>query len=142
MASTIGCPWNPALRVRYIHLNPLRTKTVKSLDQQDRYRWSGHGVLMGNLKYEWQDRDSVLKWFGERQGAAKKAYRNYIQKGMDQGRRPEFVGGGLIPSSGGWSAVKAMRRSGERELSDERERIIKAAEAKLKHQQVKEIPRC
>jgi REP element-mobilizing transposase RayT len=32
--------------VRYIHLNPLRAKLVKSLDKLDRYRWSGHGVLM------------------------------------------------------------------------------------------------
>jgi hypothetical protein len=36
--------------VRYIHLNPLRAKLVKSLAQLDRYRWSGHGVLMGIIK--------------------------------------------------------------------------------------------
>jgi hypothetical protein len=53
-----------------------------------------------------------------------------------------LVGGGLIRSLGGWSAVKALRRSGDRELSDERilgsgefvERIIKEAEAKIKYQ--------
>ncbi len=33
--------------VRYIHLNPLRAKLVKSLDKLDRYRWSGHSVVMG-----------------------------------------------------------------------------------------------
>ena len=36
--------------VRYIHLNPLRAKLVKSLAQLDRYRWSGHGVIMGKIQ--------------------------------------------------------------------------------------------
>ena len=135
--------------VRYIHLNPLRAKLVKSLDKLDRYRWSGHGVLMGKVNNEWQDRDYVLKWFGQKEAAAKKAYRNYVKKGIDEGRRPELVGGGLIRSLGGWSAVKALRRSGDRELSDDRilgsgefvERIIKEAEAKIRYQfRVKEHP--
>ena len=128
--------------VRYIHLNPLRAKLVKSLAQLDRYRWSGHGVLMGIIKNDWQDCDYVLKYFGQKEGAAKKTYRNYVKKAIDEGRRPELVGGGLIRSLGGWSAVKAMRRSGDRELSDDRilgsgdfvERIIKEAEAKIKYQ--------
>ena len=130
------------LLVRYIHLNPLRGKLVKNLAQLDRYRWCGHGVLVGKIKNEWQDRDYVLKWFGKKDGEAKNAYRNYVKKGIDQGRRPELVGGGLIRSLGGWSAVKAMRRSGDRELCDDRilgsgefvERIIKEAEAKIKYQ--------
>jgi REP element-mobilizing transposase RayT len=128
--------------VRYIHLNPLRAKLVESISELDRYRWSGHGVLMGKIKNDWQDRNYVLKWFGQKQGGAKTAYRNYIKKGMDQGRRPELVGGGLIRSLGGWSAVKALRRSGQRELSDDRilgsgdfvEQIIKEAETKIKYQ--------
>jgi REP element-mobilizing transposase RayT len=128
--------------VRYIHLNPLRAKLVKSLSQLDRYRWSGHGVLMGNIENDWQDRDYVLKWFGKKEGEARTAYHNYVKKAMGQGRRPELVGGGLIRSQGGWAAVKAMRRSGERELSDERilgngefvEQIIKEAEAKIRYQ--------
>jgi putative transposase len=65
-----------------------------------------------------------------------------LSKGIDQGRRPELVGGGLVRSMGGWSAVKAMRRSGDRELSDARilgsgefvEQIIKEAESKIKYQ--------
>ncbi len=128
--------------VRYIHLNPVRANLVKSLTQLDRYRWCGHGVLMGKIKNEWQDRDFVLKWFGSQQGAATKAYRSYVNQGIAQGRRPELVGGGLIRSLGGWSAVKAMRRSGDRELCDDRilgsgefvARIIKEADAKTKRQ--------
>jgi REP element-mobilizing transposase RayT len=128
--------------VRYIHLNPLRAKLVKSLTQLDRYRWSGHSVIMGNIKNDWQDRDYVLKYFDRKEGAARKAYRNYVLKAINEGRRPELVGGGLIRSMGGWSAVKAMRRSGDRELSDDRilgrgefvERIIEEAEAQIKYQ--------
>ena len=115
---------------------------MKSSAQLDRYCWSGHGVLMGKIKNDWQDRDYVLKWFGKKEGEARTAYREYVKKGMGEGRRPELVGGGLIRSQGGWSAVKAMRRSGERELSDDRilgngefvERIIKEAEAKIRYQ--------
>ncbi|MFY9706585.1 MAG: hypothetical protein WBV95_16795 [Desulfobacterales bacterium] len=45
---------------------------------------------------------------------------NFVKKAIGEGRRPELVGGGLIRSLGGWSSVKARRRSGERELSDAR----------------------
>ena len=106
--------------VRYIHLNPLRAKLVESLGRLDRYRWCGHSVLLGRVKNEWQDQDYVLRWFGAKEGEAKKAYRQFVKKGIDQGRRSDLVGGGLIRSQGGWSAVKAMRRLGVREKSDER----------------------
>ena len=36
------------------------------------------------------------------------------------GRRPELVGGGLVRSLGGWSSVIALRRRGEKQVSDER----------------------
>ena len=62
--------------VRYIHLNPLRAKLVKSLSQLDRYRWSGHSVLIGKIERDWQDRDYVLKWFGKKESEAEAAYRN------------------------------------------------------------------
>ena len=76
--------------VRYIHLNPLRAKLVKSLTQLDRYRWCGHGVLMGKIQNEWQDRDYVLKWFGKIESEAKKNYRNYVKKGIEEGRYPLY----------------------------------------------------
>ena len=106
--------------VRYIHLNPLRAGLVPDLERLDRYPWSGHGVLMGKVKYSWQDADYVLSWFGKRAGQARRVYRRYVSEGIKQGRRPELVGGGLIRSLGGWSAVKSLRRSGEKILTDER----------------------
>jgi hypothetical protein len=76
--------------------------------------------LVGRIQNDWQDRDYVLKWFGKRETAAIKAYHEFIKRGVDQGHRSELVGGGLIRSAGGWTAVSALRRLGIREKSDER----------------------
>ena len=123
-------------------VNPLRAKLVKNMPELDRYRWCGHGVLMGRIKHEWQDRDYVLSWFGKKEGQAKKAYRRYVQEGISQGRRPDLVGGGLIRSLGGWSEVLSLRRDKERVFTDERilgsgdfvERILIEADERLKYQ--------
>ena len=106
--------------VRYIHLNPLRAKIVKSLKDSDEYPYSGHSALMGKIQREFQDTNYVLQLFGEKVPAARKAYRAYVDKGIAQGRRPELVGGGLIRSAGGWSLVKAMRHAKDHMKSDER----------------------
>ena len=105
--------------VRYIHLNPLRAKIVKTLTDAGKYPYSGHSALMGKIQREFQDTDYVLRRFGEKVSAARRAYRAYVQKGIAQGRRPELVGGGLIRSAGGWSVVKAMRRVQDHMKSDE-----------------------
>ncbi len=38
--------------VRYIHLNPVNAKLVKTLDELDRYQWTGHVGLMGSHSHE------------------------------------------------------------------------------------------
>jgi REP element-mobilizing transposase RayT len=106
--------------VRYIHLNPLRAHLVSDLSELDRYPWCGHGVLMGRINYPWQERDSVLSWFGSKGGEARKAYKRYMKEGITQGRRPELVGGGVVRSYGGWSAVLSLRRSEEKISGDQR----------------------
>ncbi|TLU83900.1 MAG: hypothetical protein FDX30_06445, partial [Chlorobium sp.] len=50
--------------VAYIHLNPLRAVLVENLQQLADYPWSGHAVLMNKVRYDWMDRDYVLKFFG------------------------------------------------------------------------------
>ena len=106
--------------VRYIHLNPLRAKLIKSPTDLVKYPYSGHSALMGKVPREFQDTDYVLRLFGKKVPAARKAYRAYVEKGIAQGRRPELVGGGLIRSAGGWAAVKAIRRAKDHMKSDER----------------------
>ena len=106
--------------VRYIHLNPLRAGMVKTLAKLERYRWCGHSVIMNRYPNDWQDRKYVLQWFGEKENHAKKSYKEFVDKGISLGKRPELTGGGLIRSMGGWSIVKAMRNRGINEQSDAR----------------------
>jgi putative transposase len=128
--------------VRYIHLNPLRVKVVADLRELERYPYCGHGVILGTVKNQWQDRDSVLSQFGNQEGDAKGAYRRFVAEGVELGRRPELVGGGLIRSVGGWSEVKSQRRRGKQELADQRilgsgdfvQRIIREAETQAQRQ--------
>jgi putative transposase len=128
--------------VRYIHLNPLRAGLVYNMTELDRYPWSGHSVLMGNKKQEWQDIDYVLRWFDKTKTYARNKYRQYIKEGIEEGKRDDLVGGGLIRTLGGWSQVLSQRQSQDKVLSDERilgqgkfvERIIGEADKKLKSQ--------
>ena len=86
---SIVCEEDPYFKElgRHIHLNPFRAKLVDSLGKLDRYRWCGHGVVIGRRSNGWQDRDYVLKWFGTTEGEARKAYRHFVEDGIDQGRR-------------------------------------------------------
>jgi REP element-mobilizing transposase RayT len=128
--------------VRYIHLNPLRAGLVKSLAELDSYPWCGHAVIIGKMKNGWQDRDYVLSWFGRKEGQAKKEYRRFVGSGVEQGSRPDLVGGGLVRSLGGWSQVGSLRRRGERVPCDDRvlgtgdfvEGVLKEADRNLRSQ--------
>jgi len=106
--------------VRYIHLNPVRAGLVKNLDELDRYPYSGHSFLMGTLTNTWQEIDGILIMLGKRRSSARQAYRSFVEKGIEQGRRPELSGGGLIRSAGGWEALKSLRREKADQRSDER----------------------
>ena len=119
---SILCEQEPYLLelVRYIHLNPLRGKQVRNLDELDRYPFAGHRALMGRCVNEWQAVDSVLGQFAEREGAARRAYRTFVADGIALGRRPELVGGGLIRSLGGWTTVNSLRDGSLRVKGDER----------------------
>jgi putative transposase len=106
--------------VRYIHLNMLRANIVRTLGDLDRYPFSGHSALLGKIKRDYQDTEYILRLFGKKVSTSRKAYREFVKKGIALGQRPELVGGGLIRSAGGWSAVKTMRRAREHMKSDER----------------------
>ena len=75
---------------------------------------------MGRIKYDWQDWKHVLSWFAKREEVARRAYRKSMAEGVVQGRRPELVGGGVIRSYGGWSAVLSLRKAQEEITGDER----------------------
>ena len=119
---SILCEDDPYLLelTRYIHLNPLRAGIVKDMNELKKYPWCGHSVIMGKIKHEWQDMDTILSYFGKRKKPAIKRYEKFIADGIEQGRRPDLVGGGLIRSLGGWSQVLSLRRAGSKVFSDER----------------------
>jgi REP element-mobilizing transposase RayT len=119
---SIICEDDPYLLelTRYIHLNPLRAKIVKNLEELKGYPWCGHSVIVGRVKRDWQDRDTVLAYFGKRRKRAIEKYENFVGEGIEAGRRPELVGGGLIRSLGGWSEVLSLRRVGSKVFSDGR----------------------
>jgi putative transposase len=83
----------------------------------------------------------VLRWFGDGEKSARPAYRSFVAKGIDIGRQPRLVGGGLIRSAGGWSEIKALRRIGAQEQGDDRilgggefvSRILSEAELSKKY---------
>ncbi|MBN2107856.1 MAG: transposase [Deltaproteobacteria bacterium] len=99
--------------VRYIHLNPFRAGMVKSLQKLRSYAYSGHSALLGEKNYDWQQAGYVLELFGKRVQRAREQYEQYVAEGVEQGRKPELVGGGLIRSMGGWEAVKKLRLKGQ-----------------------------
>jgi len=122
--------------IRYIHLNPIRAGLVKGLELLDVYSYCGHKALIGNESCPWMQVDEVLSIFGHNQASARNAYRSYVEGGLEQGRREELVGGGLVRSTGGWSAVRGDQThtmSDERILGDSAfvDRILSQADEAL-----------
>ena len=62
----------------------------------------------------------MLGLFGKTVGAARRSYATFVEEGVKQGRRDDLVGGGLLRSIGGWSALKASRSQGRSLMGDER----------------------
>jgi hypothetical protein len=95
--------------------------------------------LTGKIASEWQDVDTVLSLFGKRVTASRKRYHAFVEEGIEQGRRPDLIGGGLARSYGGWKELmpsKQMRahlKGDERILGDSDfvESVLEAAEEDL-----------
>jgi putative transposase len=106
--------------VRYLHLNPLRARVIPDLRALDRFPWTGHSALLGTVPRAWQDTATILAQFAPTTQRAIRAYRTFMAAGIPAGPRPEFQGGGLLRSQGGWAAVAVLRRGREAYQGDER----------------------
>ena len=135
--------------IRYIHLNPLRAGQVKSLEELDKYPWTGHSAILGRSrnplipertnnpdkpnrpnKRDKTDEpekalaektvEDVLLHFGDTLKVARRKYREFVEKGIGQGTRPDLQGGGLVRSTGGDASVLFSNDKENRELSDAR----------------------
>ena len=83
--------------VRYIHLNPLQAQLISEYKKLSRYPFCGHSVLMGKRIYDWQDAEYVLALFGTRRFQMPGVVTTHLwKKGIEDDRKPELVGGGLI----------------------------------------------
>ncbi len=100
---SILCEEDPYLMelVRYIHLNPLRARLVGDYEGLCRYPYGGHNVILGHTRREWQDTDYVLGLFAKRRSMALHRYLQFVEEGIEQGKRPDLIGGGLLRSQGG-----------------------------------------
>jgi len=138
---SVVCEEDPYLLelIRYIHLNPLRAGLVKDLKELDKYRWTGHSAIMGKRKNPLVPRlssknkqekpekylaektiEDVLLHFGSKVREARRRYRQFVKNGVEQGKRPELQGGGLVRSAGGDKRGLLGRKKGEREKGDQR----------------------
>jgi REP element-mobilizing transposase RayT len=104
--------------VRYIHLNPVRAGHVSDLCALDRHPFSGHSAIVGRIDRPWQAVDWVLSGFDP--VSPRRSYREFVAAGIRMGQREDLVGGGLVRSAGGWSAVKALQRRGAKGEHDHR----------------------
>jgi len=64
--------------------------------------------------------EEVLLQFGDKLREARRRYRQFVKQGVDQGKRPELQGGGLVRSAGGNKAGLLGRKKEKREKGDER----------------------
>jgi putative transposase len=119
---SILCEEDPYLLelVRYIHLNPQRSKLVKDYEELCRYPYGGHSVILGHGRRGWQDADYILSQFAQKKATARHTYLQFVQEGIEQGKRPDLIGGGLLRSQGGWTGVKALRAARTYQKGDER----------------------
>lgn len=87
---SILCEEDPYLLelVRYIHLNPVRAGLVTDVKALHSYPRSGHSVLMGRRKYDWQDADYVLGLFGKHGSQPERNMLSLSQRGLARANGP------------------------------------------------------
>lgn len=103
--------------VRYIHLNPVRSKLVK---RPEGYRYSGHKVHWEGKGTEVMEPGLVLKMLGGRQG-----YRRFVLDGLGGGHKGEYYEVEEQRFLGGEEFVEKVR--GEVEGEGERGRVRRAS---------------
>ena len=106
--------------VRYIHLNPVRGGLPVSLDDLDRYAWTGHAVLLGQRTFSAQDTAFVLAQFDTSVSPARRAYRDFLHGAPPRQVGVDLSGGGLRRSVAGWQYLTTLQRGRERWEHDER----------------------
>ncbi len=76
--------------VRYIHVEPLRSKATKKLDG---FKWSGHGVYLGEQENSWLTTDRVLASFAKTAKTSVKRYAAFVNAGLNEEYRQDLMHG-------------------------------------------------
>ena len=76
--------------IRYIHLNPVRAGICKTVDELDRYSWSGHRMIMKNETSGFQEINQVLRRFGKTTADGLAKYREFIEAGLSANEDDEI----------------------------------------------------
>jgi len=87
--------------VRYIHLNPVRSKLITD---PEKYRWGSHKSYLGRKKDGLIDETFVLSQFATTKSVARKRYNDFISEGLSSAHQAKYY------------KVKDQRFLGEREF--------------------------
>lgn len=93
---SLVCDEDPYLLelIRYIHLNPLRSGMVKSLEMLKGYPWSGHRELLGISSRNLIRKEFVLAFFGATRRQARARYEEFVADGLKGRDEPKLTCGG------------------------------------------------
>ena len=58
---------------------PVKAKIIQDINWLNRYKYSGHSVLMGKKNYDWQDIKYVLSNFGKSILKGRQNYFSYVK---------------------------------------------------------------
>jgi putative transposase len=82
---------------RYIHLNPVRAKMVRTPSE---HKWSSYSAFIGKVKKpEWLETEWLLSQFGKREKAAERNYKDFVEGvKVDEIENPakELIGGFIL----------------------------------------------
>ena len=97
--------------VRYIHLNPVRAKLVRSPDD---YPYSSHRSYLSSKQSPLVDVEPVLRYFGATKPVARARFERFVRAGVNLGHRAEFYRAdeGRLLGSEEW-ITKTKNRVGE-----------------------------
>ena len=73
--------------IRYLHLNPVRSKIV---EDPDAYRWSSHQTFLAGETNGWTAVEEVLPLWGKSRAQALAAYRRFVREGLNDGHRDDL----------------------------------------------------
>jgi putative transposase len=115
--------------IRYVHRNPLAAGIVPTLDQLARYRWCGHGALVGyRPAHAFESVSEALAVFGDEPAAARQTLKEWMGEDREAARGDPFEAA-MTLVCGELGVSKADLRGGVREAAVSRARTLLCRQA-------------